>query len=47
MGLPGFKLHSLKGHRAGTWSVWVLGNWRLTFRFEKGNAYDVDLVDYH
>ena len=47
MGLPGFKLHSLKGHSAGTWSVWVSGNWRLTFRFEKGNAYDVDLVDYH
>ena len=47
MGLTVFKLHSLKGNRAGTWSVWVSGNWRLIFRFEKGNAYDVDLVDYH
>ena len=47
MGLPGLKLHPLKGDRAGTWSVWVSGNWRMTFRFESGNAFDVDLVDYH
>ena len=47
MGLPGLKLHPLKGDRAGTWSVWVPGNWRITFRFESGNAFDVDLVDYH
>ena len=47
MGLPGLKLHLLKGDRAGTWSVWVSGHWRMTFRFEAGNAYDVDLVDYH
>ena len=47
MGLPGLKLHPLKGDLAGTWSVWVSGNWRITFRFEAGNAYDVDLVDYH
>jgi len=45
--LPGFTLHPLKGDRAGTWAVSVSGNWRLTFRFENGNAYDVDLVDYH
>ena len=47
MGLPGLKLHPLKGERAGTWSVWVSRNWRITFRFESGNAFDVDLVDYH
>jgi len=47
MGLPGFKLHPLKGDKVGTWSVWVSGNWRITFRFESGNAFDVDLVDYH
>ena len=47
MGLPGFKLHPLKGERTGTWSVWVSGNWRITFRFENGNAFDVDLIDYH
>ena len=47
MGLPGLKLHPLKGDRVGTWSVGGSGNWRMTFRFESGNAFDVDLVDYH
>ena len=47
MGLPGFGLHPLKGDRAGYWSVSVSGNWRIVFRFEGGNASDVDLVDYH
>jgi proteic killer suppression protein len=49
MALPGFNLHPLKGRLKGLWSVWVSGNWRIVFRFEKGNAYDVDLVlvDYH
>lgn len=45
--LPGFRLHELKGDRAGTWSVIVSGNWRITFRFEGGDAYDLDLEDYH
>jgi toxin HigB-1 len=40
-------LHELKGDRKGTWSVWVSGNWRITFKFEDGNAYDVNLEDYH
>ena len=31
--IPGLKLHVLKGDRKGTWSVWVNGNWRVTFRF--------------
>ena len=44
---PGFRLHSLKGDRAGQWSVHVSGNWRVVFRFENGEAVDVDLVDYH
>jgi len=44
---PGWKLHPLKGKRAGYWSVWVTGNWRVTFRFEGNEAVDVDLVDYH
>ncbi len=47
MALPGFKLHPLKGDLKGCWSVWVSGNWRIIFRFENGNAYDVDLIDYH
>jgi len=47
MGLPGYRLHPLKGEMSRFWSVTVSGNWRITFRFENGNAYDVDLVDYH
>jgi proteic killer suppression protein len=45
--LPGFRLHQLKGDRAGTSSVWVSGNWRITFKFAGGDAHDVDLEDYH
>jgi proteic killer suppression protein len=47
MDLPGFRLHPLKGDLAGFWSVTVSGNWRIVFRFEGGNASDVDLIDYH
>jgi proteic killer suppression protein len=49
MGLPGYRLHPLKGELAGFWSVTVSvsGNWRIIFRFENGSAYDVDLIDYH
>lgn len=45
--LPGYKLHPLKGNRRGYWSISVSGNWRIISRFEEGDAYDVDLVDYH
>ena len=44
---PGFRLHPLKGGRAGQWSVRVSDNWRVVFRFEDGEAVDVDLIDYH
>ncbi len=47
MDLPGWRLHPLKGDRAGQWSVQVSGNWRIVFRFDKGEAVDVDLIDYH
>jgi proteic killer suppression protein len=47
MGLPGLKLHPLKGTRSGTWSVSVSGNWRVTFRFSGKDAVDVDYEDYH
>lgn len=47
MDLPGFRLHALKGNRKGHYAVWVSGNWRVTFRFEKGDVHDVDYVDYH
>lgn len=45
--LPGFRLHPLKGDRKGLRSVTVSGNWRIVFRFEGGDVFDVDLVDYH
>ena len=47
MDLSGFRLHPLKGDRAGQWSVSVTGNWRIVFRFADGDVVDVDLVDYH
>jgi toxin HigB-1 len=47
MNLPGFRLHPLKGEFVGFWSVTVSANWRIIFRFEDGNATDVDMVDYH
>ena len=47
MNQPTFRLHRLKGDRKGGWAVTVRANWRVTFRFEGGDAYDVDLEDYH
>jgi proteic killer suppression protein len=47
MNVPGFRLHRLKGIDRGRWSVWVNGNWRLTFEFEAGQAYLLDYEDYH
>jgi proteic killer suppression protein len=47
MNLPGFRLHPLKGALKGHWAVSISGNWRMTFRFEDGHAFDVDYTDYH
>ena len=47
MGLPGLRLHPLKGTRKGCWAVWVSGNWRVTFRFVGVDAEVVDYEDYH
>ena len=47
MDKPGWKLHHLIGRDAGRWSVWVNGNWRLTFRFTGEDAAVVDYQDYH
>lgn len=49
MNLPGLRLHELKGRQKGRWSVWVSGNWRVTFKFEGVDAVavDVDYEDYH
>ena len=44
---PGWRLHRLKGDRKGFWSVTITGNWRVVFRFDKGDAWDVDFIDYH
>ena len=47
MKVPGFRLHPLKGSERGRWSVWVNGNWRVTFEFRGGHAYVLDYEDYH
>ncbi len=40
-------LQKLKGGRAGSWAMTINGPWRLCFRFHDGDAYDVEIVDYH
>ncbi|HEZ1543932.1 TPA: type II toxin-antitoxin system RelE/ParE family toxin, partial [Neisseria meningitidis] len=47
MAVPSWNLHPLKGSLSGHWAVKVNGNWRLTFRFNDGNAEVVDYQDYH
>jgi toxin HigB-1 len=47
LNIPGWRLHRLSGPLAGHWSVWVNGNWRLTFAFEGVDAVLVDYQDYH
>ena len=47
MNINSYNLHELKGDRKGTWSVTVRTNWRITFQFENGNAFDVNFEDYH
>jgi proteic killer suppression protein len=47
LNLPSFRLHGLKGKRAGFWSIWVNGNWRVTFRFIKEDVELLDYEDYH
>jgi toxin HigB-1 len=44
---PGNRLEALKGQRKGFFSIRINDQWRLTFRFERGNALDVSVVDYH
>ena len=47
MRLPGFNVHLLKGDLRGYWSVTVRANWRIIFRFQDGDVWDIDLIDYH
>lgn len=44
---PGNRLHRLQGERWGQWSISVNDQWRICFRFEGEDAYDVELCDYH
>ena len=44
---PSNRLEALLGSRAGQWSIRINEQWRMCFRFERGNAQDVEIVDYH
>lgn len=45
--IPGYQLHKLNGQKKDVWSISVNGNWRVTFEFERGDAYIVNYEDYH
>ena len=47
MNFHGARLHQLKGNLKRIWSITVNGNWRITFKFENGNAFIVNYTDYH
>ena len=47
MNLPGYRLHPLPGGLKSFWAVTVRANWRIIFRFEGVDAFDVELIDYH
>ena len=44
---PQNRLEALKGDRKGQWSIRINDQWRVCFRFEAGQALDVEIVDYH
>ncbi len=46
-GPPGWRVHQLVGDRAGTWSISVSGNWRLTFGLIDDDIHNLNLEDYH
>jgi proteic killer suppression protein len=45
--IPRYRLQPLKGDLKGLWSVTVRANWRIVFRFEAEDAFEVALIDYH
>ena len=47
LNIPRYHLHPLSGDLKGLWSVTVRANWRIVFRFEGTDAFDVELIDYH
>lgn len=44
---PSNRLEQLRGDRAGQWSIRINDQWRVCFRFESGDAFDVEIMDYH
>ncbi len=44
---PGNRLEKLKGDRDGQWSIRINDQWRVCFRWDDGDAFDVEIVDYH
>ena len=44
---PGNRLELLKGDRKGQYSIRIDSQWRICFRWEDGNAHEVEIVDYH
>ena len=45
--LKSLHLHKLKGDRKGQWAMTINGPWRVCFRYRTGDAYDVEITDYH
>ncbi len=45
--IPGYRLHQLSGDLKGYWAIWVTGNYRIVFRFEGENVFDINYIDYH
>jgi len=45
--LKSIGLHKLKGDRKEQWAMTVNGPWRICFRFDEGDAWEVEIVDYH
>jgi toxin HigB-1 len=45
--LPSNRLKKLTGDLKGLWSLCINKQWRIIFRWNKGDAFDVDVVDYH
>lgn len=44
---PGNRLEQLSGNRAGQWSIRINDQWRICFKWERGHAEEVEIIDYH
>lgn len=45
--LASVSLHKLRGDRGGQWAMTINGRWRICFEFRRGDAYNVEITDYH